>query len=124
MALAGFRHRVSWAPFRLDRRMRPDKKIITDEVWDDDRVRSFLAPRTTQGLDEPDYTLLLNAYRGMRVDDFARFIRFYRDDRHDLNAKNEAGQRFIQVISTHRHAKPFVEVLIAAGAQATNAGEP
>jgi hypothetical protein len=104
--------------------MRPDKKIITDEVWDDDRVRSFLAPRTTQGLDEPDYTLLLNAYRGMRVDDFARFIRFYRDDRHDLNAKNEAGQRFIEVISTHRHAKPFVEVLIAAGAQATNAGEP
>jgi hypothetical protein len=97
--------------------MRPDKKIITDEVWDDERVRSFLLPRPAQGADDPDYTLLLNAYRGMRVDDFARFIRFFRDARHDLNAKNENGQRFVEFIATHRHGKPFAEVMIAAGAQ-------
>jgi hypothetical protein len=101
--------------------MRPDKKIITDEVWDDERVRSFLLPRTPLGSDDPDYTLLLNAYRGMRVDDFARFVRFYHDARHDLNAKNEDGQRFIEFIATHRHGKPFIEVLIAAGAQPVEA---
>ena len=30
-------------------RMRPDKKSITDEVWDDARVKSFLLPATPQG---------------------------------------------------------------------------
>ena len=80
--------------------MRPDKKIITDEVWDDQRVKSFLAPRPPQGADSPDFVLLLNAYRAMRVDDFARFIRFFVEERHDLNAPNEAGQTFVELIAT------------------------
>jgi hypothetical protein len=96
--------------------MRPDKKSITDEVWDNDRVRSFLSPRTPQGGDHPDFLILLNAYRGMRVDDFVRFLRFYCDERHDLDARNEAGQRFIEVIVRHRHGKPFADAMIAAGA--------
>ena len=95
--------------------MRPDKKIITDEVWDDERVRSFLSARTPQGGDDPDFVLLLNAYRGMRVDDFSRFIRFYRDAQHDLNARNEIGQSFIEFIARHRHGRPFVEIMLAAG---------
>jgi hypothetical protein len=96
--------------------MRPDKKTITDEVWDDERIRSFLAPRSAQGGDDPDFVLLLNAYRGMRPDDFARFIRFYRDGKHKLDALNEAGQCFIEFIRPHRHSKPFVAIMIAAGA--------
>jgi len=96
--------------------MRPDKKTITDEVWDDDRIRSFLSPRSAQGADDPDFVLLLNAYRGMRPDDFARFIRFYRDDRHNLNPTNEAGQSFIEFIRPHRHGKPFIEILVEARA--------
>jgi len=96
--------------------MRPDKKIITDEVWDDARVQSFLAAHTTPYGDDRDFALLLNAYRGMRVDDFARFIRFYCDAKHDLNASNNRGQRFIELISNHRHGAPFVEIMIAAGA--------
>jgi hypothetical protein len=102
--------------------MRPDKKIITDEVWDDQRVRSFLVSRTPQGGDDPDYLLLLNAYRGMRVDDFARFIRFYCDEQHDLNAKNENGQHFVEFIATHRHGKPFIEVMMSAGARPAETG--
>jgi hypothetical protein len=96
--------------------MRPDKKIITDEVWDDERVRGFLSPRSPQGGDHPDFVLLVNAYRGMRVDDFARFIRFYREDQHDLDARNELGQSFVEFIARHRHGREFVEVMLAAGA--------
>ena len=103
--------------------MRPDKKIITDEVWDDERVRSFLLPRTPQGADDPDFVLLLNAYRGMRVDDFARFIRFFRDAQHDVDAANERGQRFIEFIAPHRHAQAFADILIAAGARPAEPGE-
>jgi hypothetical protein len=97
--------------------MRPDKKIITDEVWDDARVRGFLAPKTPQGADAPDFLVLLGAYRAMRVDDFARFIRFCVEEKHDLNATNEGGQTFVEVIATHRHGKPFAEIMSAAGAR-------
>ncbi len=96
--------------------MRPDKKTITDEVWDDARVRSFLAPRAPQGGDHPDFVLLVNAYRSMRPEDFARFVIFYREEHHDLNPRNEAGVDFIQFISPHRHATAFVDILLQAGA--------
>jgi hypothetical protein len=59
----------------------------------------------------------------MRVDDFVRFLGFYRDERHDLDARNESGQRFIEMIATHRHGKPFADAMIAAGAKpAENVG--
>jgi hypothetical protein len=96
--------------------MRPDKKTITDEVWDDARVRSFLAPRAPQGGDDPDFVLLLNAYRSMRPEDFARFVDFYREAGHDLNPRNESGQRFIEFITPHRHAAAFIDILVRAGA--------
>jgi len=98
--------------------MRPDKKIITDEVWDDDRVRSFLTPHAPQGDDDVDFTLLVNAYRGMRIDDFVRFLRFFRDGQHRLDAENEIGQTFVEFIARHRHGRPFVDAMIAAGARA------
>ena len=104
--------------------MRPDKKIITDEVWDDERVRSFLMARTRQGNDDADFVLLLNAYRGMRIDDFARFVRFFSEDRHNLDAKNEAGHSFIEFIGKHRHGRPFVDIMIAAGAHKPDCARP
>jgi hypothetical protein len=97
--------------------MRPDKKIITDEVWDDARVRSFLTPQMPQGGDDADFTLLVNAYRGMRIDDFARFVGFFLEARHRLDAQNELGQTFVEFIASHRHGKPFVDVAIAGGAR-------
>jgi len=97
--------------------MRPDKKIITDEVWDDERVRSFLTPRAAQGADDADFTLLVNAYRGMRIDDFVRFVRFFCDAHHRLDAVNESGQTFVEFIARHRHGKPFADAMIAAGAR-------
>jgi hypothetical protein len=96
--------------------MRPDKKVITDEVWDDERVRSYLLPRAPQGGDAPDFVLLVNAYRGMRVDDFARFIGFFREAGHDLNARNESGQTFVEFIAQHRKGRPYSDIAIAAGA--------
>jgi hypothetical protein len=101
--------------------MRPDKKSITDEIWDDERVRSFLAPQPRQGGDAADFTLLLNAYRGMRPDDFSRFIGFFCQDGHDLDARNEAGQTLIDFILPHRHAKPFIDVMVVAGARPSDA---
>jgi hypothetical protein len=90
-------------------------------VWDDDRIRSFLEPRAIQGSDEPDFVMLLNAYRGMRPDDFARFIAFYAAENHSLNPRNESGRTFIEFISPHRHARDFIEILLRAGAETARA---
>ena len=55
--------------------MRADKKKVTDEVWDDARVQSFLEPRPVPDGDSADFALLLNAYQGMRPEDFG-FVTF------------------------------------------------
>jgi hypothetical protein len=52
----------------------------------------------------------------MRPEDFARFVDFYREAGHDLNPRNESGQRFIEFITPHRHAAAFIDILVRAGA--------
>jgi len=98
--------------------MRADKQKVTDEVWDDERVKSFLNPRSTIAGDSADFTLLLMAYQGMRPADFDRFIAFFVADNHDLNATNEHNETFIDYVATHRNAAPFVATMITAGARA------
>ena len=51
----------------------PSQPQVTDEVWDDDRVKSFLSlePNSTE---TADFYVLLKAYRGMRPEDFERFM--------------------------------------------------
>ena len=54
--------------------MRADKAKVVDEIWDDERVHSFLAKAPLGPDEDPDFSKLIFAYRSMRVDDFARFI--------------------------------------------------
>lgn len=98
--------------------MRADKQKVTDEVWDDDRVRSFLKPRSPVGEDSADFTLLLQAYQGMRPGDFDRFIAFFTAESHDLDATNEQGETFVDYVARHRNAGAFVAAMLAAGARA------
>jgi hypothetical protein len=97
--------------------MRPDKKKVTDEVWDDARVREFLHRRPYPGHDHPDFVLLLNAYRGMRAEDFERFARFFVEDGHDFDARNEDGETFMEFVSGHHQAQPFLEIIAAVRAR-------
>jgi hypothetical protein len=98
--------------------MRADKQTVTDEVWDDERVKSFLEPRPAIGKDSADFTLLLHAYQGMRPTDFDRFVAFFAAASHDLDATNEQGESFVDYVAGHRHAAPFVAAMTAAGARA------
>lgn len=98
--------------------MRADKQKVTDEVWDDERVKSFLKPRPALGKDSADFTLLLQAYQGMRPGDFDRFITFFVADHHDLDATNEQHETFVDYVSRHRNAGPFLAAMDAAGARA------
>ncbi len=100
---------------------RPDKPKVVDEVWDDERVRSFLHADPADPC--VDFYVLLKAYQGMRDHDFQRFIEFFIETGRDLDARNEQGHSLVNVITPHRHARPFIEIMLAAGASHAPAAE-
>ena len=91
--------------------MRPDKAKVVDEVWDDVRIESFLNKSPMGDEASVDYSVLLNAYRSMRSDDFSRFIDKFIASGRDLDACSNAGLTLAQTIEGHRHAAPFNAIL-------------
>jgi hypothetical protein len=90
--------------------MRPDKAKVVDEVWDDARIESFL--HKGQMGDEPaEYSMLLHAYRSMRVDDFQRFIDRFTASGGRIDAVDRQGRTLADVIAPHAKSLPFREVL-------------
>ena len=73
--------------------MRKDKEKVLDEVWTEERVKSFLNVRSHDEVEE-DFHMLLKAYQSMRAEDFAKFVSFFINDGRSLNARNPAGKRF------------------------------
>ncbi len=94
--------------------MRPDKKAIVDEVWDDARIEGFLHKPPMGDRENPDFSILLYAYRSMRVEDFARFLPLFKAAGYDLDARGRDGQTLRELLLSHRKAAPFVEVLDTA----------
>ena len=90
--------------------MRPDKAKVVDEIWDDERINSFLT-KGPMGAEEEQYSTLLHAYRSMRVDDFARFIAAFKEAGGDPAAKAADGRSLAEVIATHKQSAPFIALL-------------
>ncbi len=87
----------------------PSQPSVTDEVWDDDRVRSFLALEP-YGDESADFHVLLKAYRGMRPDDFERFLGFYVESGRDIDARDKQGRTLWDIIAAHRQGQDFIAV--------------
>lgn len=94
--------------------MRPDKQKVVDEVWDDARIEGFLH-KLPLGDEDPDYSVLLNAYRAMRPGDFERFMSLYVAAGRDPGARSRRGETLREAIAGHRRAGPFMQILEAAG---------
>ena len=84
----------------------PSQPQVTDEVWDDDRVKSFLKVEAYNG--DADFHILMRAYRGMRPADFERFIPFFVDANHDLDATDDRGRTLWSIIEGHRQGADFI----------------
>ena len=84
----------------------PSQPQVTDEVWDDDRVKSFLDLQPAG--DDADFHVLLKAYRGMRVDDFERFLRFFSEAGRNLDATDRQGRTIWTIMDKHRQGADFV----------------
>lgn len=86
----------------------PSQPKVTDEIWNDDRVRDFLEMEP-YGRENADFHVLLKAYRGMRSNDFVRFLSFFSETGRNLDAKDSSGRTLWTIITDHRHALPFLE---------------
>ncbi len=95
--------------------LKKDKAKVLDEVWTEDRVRSFLDLQPAEGVD-PDFHVLLKAYQSMRASDFELFVGFFQSAKRDINATNASGQSLLNIASQHRNSSEFVAVLQDAGA--------
>ncbi len=93
--------------------MRKDKKQVIGEEIGDEPIKLFLD--VEPGDDTPaSLHKLVKAYRGLRIDDFERFVGFFVAAGYDLNAKDARGQDFIALIQDQRQAAPYIEVIKAA----------
>jgi len=95
--------------------LKKDKQKVLGETFDDDRVRTFLAPVTRPGYND-DFVLLERAYRSMKADNFATFISFYVEAGHDINAQNPEGKTLLALVKQHRHSEDYAQALVQNGA--------
>jgi len=93
--------------------MRKDKHQVIGEAMTDEQVRLFLAPEPMDAT-PPALHKLVKAYRGLRLDDLARFVDFFVEAGYDLAAKDKSGRDFIALIADQRGAAPYIEVAQAA----------
>lgn len=96
--------------------LRKDKEKVLGEIFDDARIATFLnftAPAEVN----PDFHVLEKAYRGMRGENFATFVKLFVEAGKDVNAVGPDGKTFLQTIKTHRLAEEFILALEKAGAK-------
>ncbi|MDB3856412.1 PA4642 family protein [Halieaceae bacterium] len=95
--------------------MKKDKEKVIDEVWTQDRVKSFLEVKSYDNSNE-DFHMLFKAYQSMRADNFTEFVEFFSLEKRDINAKNDAGQSVLDIVKEHRNSEQYATILTKAGA--------
>jgi hypothetical protein len=94
---------------------RKDKRKVVGEPMTDEQILVFFE-RLPEEDENPDFHLLLRAYRGLRAHDFVRFVTFFKERGHNLDATDPKGRSMAQIIATHRHGEPYLDALKQAGA--------
>ena len=97
--------------------LKKDKQKVLGEVFDDERVKSFLDYLPPEGVSH-DFHLLEKAYRGMNIDNFASFVEFFKQAGYDLNATKPGGVNMVQIMNQHQQGVDYAKALIKAGASA------
>jgi len=90
--------------------MRKDKKqVIGDEIGDA-QIKLFLDFEPVDAT-SPSLHKLIKAYRGLRIDDFERFLVFFIEAGFDLDGKDEHGKDFVALIQDQRNAADYIELI-------------
>ena len=96
--------------------MKKDKEKVLDEVWTEERVKSFLEVRSHDDVEE-DFHMLLKAYQSMRADDFAKFVSFFTGEGRSVNSTDPEGRTVLSIVQQHRRSTEYADILIQAGAE-------
>ena len=96
--------------------MKKDKEKVLDEVWTEERVKSFLKVRPHDEVEE-DFHMLLKAYQSMRAEDFAKFVDFFTADGRSVNSRGAEGQTVLSIVDQHRRSGEYSDILRKAGAE-------
>ncbi|WP_460370086.1 PA4642 family protein [Pseudomonas sp. Tul1A2] len=95
--------------------MRKDKKqVIGDEIGDE-QIKLFLDFEPVDAT-SPSLHKLIKAYRGLRIDDFERFLGFFVAAGYDVDGKDEQGKTFVDLIGDQRNAPDYIELIDKARA--------
>ena len=90
--------------------MRKDKKqLIGDEIGDA-QIKLFLDFEPMDAT-SPSLHKLVKAYRGLRIDDFERFLTFFNEAGYDLSGKDEHGHDFVALIKDQRNAEDYIQLI-------------
>ena len=90
--------------------MRKDKKqVIGDEIGDE-QIKLFLDFEPVDAT-SPSLHKLIKAYRGLRIDDFERFLGFFVEAGYDVDGKDEQGKTFVDLIADQRNASEYIELI-------------
>jgi len=95
--------------------MRKDKEKVLDEVWTQDRIKSFLNVTSYDEV-ERDFHMLLKAYQSMRASDFAIFVDMFSAQGRSVNAANPNGETVLSIVAQHRNSGEYADILRGAGA--------
>ncbi len=93
--------------------MRKDKKQVIGEEISDDAIKVYLSVEPADAT-PPALHKLIKAYRGLRVDDFERFLGFFKAAGYALDERDANGKGFIELIEDQRQAEPYIELIRAA----------
>lgn len=87
--------------------MRKDKKQVIGEPMTDEQIKVFLNAEPADNTPAPLHKLI-RAYRSLRIEDFERFLNFFKAQDLPLDCRNEQGQDFAQLIADQRLAEPYL----------------
>ena len=95
--------------------LKKDKQKVLGEVFDDERIKTFLIYSAPVGVNV-DFHCLERAYRGMKAENFETFVKFFVEDGRDLNATNTDGRTLLSLVKEHESFAEYAEILESAGA--------
>ena len=93
-----------------------DKEKVFGGEWSQEQLEEFLVDQDYPG-ETADFTSIIRAYRHMVPASFADFLTVLKEKGRDVNAKNEAGETALSIISGHTKGEKFAAILKEAGAQ-------
>lgn len=93
---------------------RKDKKKVVGEPMTDEQIKVFLDFPPEEG-ENPDFHVLLKAYRALRAEDFERFVAFFQARNRDIRATDDQGRTLLDIVRGHGRSEPFVAILEKAG---------